>query len=52
MVAAHNADLVAAHDCGLQTAFVARPTERDVIADPDVDLSADDFEDLASKLDC
>jgi 2-haloacid dehalogenase len=52
MVAAHNADLAAAQACGLQTAFVARPTERDVVADPDVDLSADDFEDLASKLAC
>jgi 2-haloacid dehalogenase len=52
MVAAHNSDLAAAHACGLQTAFVSRPTERDVVADPDVDLSADDFEDLASKLDC
>ena len=52
MVAAHNGDLVAAHDCGLQTAFVARPTERDLVADPVVDLTADDFEDLATKLDC
>ena len=52
MVAAHNADLAAARACGLQTAFVARPTERDVVADPDVDDSADDFEELASKLAC
>ena len=52
MVAAHNGDLVAAHDCGLQTAFVARPTERDLVADPVVDLTAEDFEDLATKLDC
>ena len=27
MVAAHNSDLVAARSCGLQTAFIARPTE-------------------------
>lgn len=27
MVAAHNDDLFAARDCGLQTAFIARPTE-------------------------
>lgn len=27
MVAAHNADLLAAQECGLQTAFVPRPTE-------------------------
>lgn len=27
MVAAHNSDLVAAEECGLQTCFIARPTE-------------------------
>lgn len=27
MVAAHNADLLVAHECGLQTAFIPRPTE-------------------------
>ena len=27
MVAAHNSDLVAARECGLQTAFIARPSE-------------------------
>ena len=27
MVAAHNDDLIAARNCGLQTAFIARPTE-------------------------
>lgn len=27
MVAAHNSDLVAASECGLKTAFIARPTE-------------------------
>jgi 2-haloacid dehalogenase len=52
MVAAHNADLDAARACGLRTAFVPRPTERDDHAAPDVDLAVDDFLDLAEQLGC
>ena len=59
MVAAHNNDLKAAKAQGMQTAFVARPTEHgpgqstDLAADPAcVDLPARDFVDLASKLGC
>jgi 2-haloacid dehalogenase len=52
MVAAHNFDLDAARACGLRTAFVPRPTERDVAAGPGVDLAVDDFLDLAERLAC
>lgn len=59
MVAAHNPDLKAAKAQGLNTAFVARPTEHgpgqstDLAADPAcVDLPARDFVELASKLGC
>jgi 2-haloacid dehalogenase len=58
MVAAHNADLVAARGCGFRTAFVARPTEygpnqtRDLRAEHDFDAIADSFIDLADKLGC
>lgn len=58
MVAAHNADLVAAAGCGLCTAFVARPTEygpaqaRDFEATGDFDYVARDFIDLAGQLGC
>jgi 2-haloacid dehalogenase len=59
MVAAHNHDLKAAKAQGLNTAFVARPKEHgpgqttDLAADPAcVDLPAQDFVDLAAKLDC
>lgn len=58
MVAAHNDDLVAAAGCGLQTAFVARPTEygpdqqRDLRAEHDFDFVARDFHDLADQLGC
>jgi 2-haloacid dehalogenase len=52
MVAAHNVDLDAARACGLQTAFVPRATERDLVAGPDVDLEVDDLVDLATKLGC
>lgn len=59
MVAAHNADLKAARGQGLATAFVPRRTEygpgqiTDLAADPTcVDLVAEDFIDLATKLGC
>lgn len=45
MVAAHNDDLVAARQCGLQTAFIARPTEHGAGQTIDLSPSADwDFE--------
>jgi 2-haloacid dehalogenase len=56
MVAAHNGDLLAAAACGLQTAFVPRPTEYgpdqagDLGPEHDFDLVARDFIDLASQL--
>jgi 2-haloacid dehalogenase len=56
MVAAHLGDLRAAKTVGLKTAFVARPLEYgpagkpDLKADASVDLSAKDFNDLASQL--
>ena len=56
MVAAHNADLVAAAECGLRTAFVPRPREHgsgqrtDLRAETEVDLEAGDFEALAAAL--
>jgi 2-haloacid dehalogenase len=57
MVAAHNNDLKAAKAQGMQTAFVARPTEHgpgqttDLAPDPAcVDLHARDFIDLAVRL--
>lgn len=56
MVAAHLGDLRAAKAVGLQTAFVVRPLEfgpagkPDREADSSVDLSANDFNDLASQL--
>ena len=58
MVAAHNSDLVAAGKCGLQRAFVARPTEYgpgqkfDLVAKHDFEYVASDFVDLAGKLGC
>lgn len=58
MVAAHNGDLAAARAQGFGTAFVARPAEygpgqtRDVKAEGDWDVVAEDFIDLASRLDC
>jgi 2-haloacid dehalogenase len=58
MAAAHNGDLAAAHACGLQTAFFARPTEygphqhRDFAADRPWDVFAADIEDLATKMGC
>jgi 2-haloacid dehalogenase len=56
MVAAHAGDLKAARECGLHTAFVARPLERGPggkadLAPGDVfDVTARDFLDLAVKL--
>jgi 2-haloacid dehalogenase len=56
MVAAHSGDLRAAKNVGLRTAFVARPLEfgpnrkPDLVADPSTDISAKDFNDLASQL--
>jgi 2-haloacid dehalogenase len=56
MVAAHNGDLHAAAECGLRTAFVARPREygpgqrTDLRADGKVDVEAGDFEALAGAL--
>ena len=56
MVAAHSGDLRAAKDVGLRTAFVARPLEYgpngkpDLKADSPVDISAKDFNDLASQM--
>src|ERR1700741_4188969 len=58
MVAAHNGDLVAARGRGFHTAFVSRPLEhgpsktRDVKAEHDFDVIADNFIDLAAKLGC
>src|SRR2546428_6746713 len=58
MVAAHNGDVVAARGRGFRTAFVSRPVEhgpsktRDVKAEHDFDVIADDFIDLAAKLGC
>ncbi len=58
MVAAHNNDLRAARQCGLSTAFVARPTEHgsgqttDLEASEDWDIVASDFNDLADRAGC
>jgi len=58
MVAAHNGDLVAARSRGFHTAFVSRPLEhgrnktRDLKAEHDFDVIAEDFIDLAKKLGC
>lgn len=56
MVAAHNRDLAAAQTAGLQTAFVARPTEHgprqttDLAAEGAWSVVADDFVALAQKV--
>lgn len=56
MVAAHNADLLAARACGLRTAFVPRPTEHgpgqrtDLRAEHEFDVVAGDFVDLVRQL--
>lgn len=56
LVAAHNADLVAAAAHGMRTAFVARPAEygprqhADFDADPSVDVAVRDLGELAAEL--
>jgi 2-haloacid dehalogenase len=56
MVAAHNGDLQAARALGFKTAFVHRPREygphqtTDLVPDPDVDVVAQDLNDLAEQL--
>lgn len=56
MVAAHKGDLRAAQAAGLRAAFVERPLEKgpdggaDLLPDPDADVEARDFIDLAEKL--
>ena len=56
MVAAHNDDLRAAAALGFRTAFVGRPDEhgpgqgRDIRAEDDFDIVADDFIGLAEAL--
>ena len=56
MVAAHKGDLKAARALGLKTGFVPRPMERgpgadiDTSSEPWIDVTASDFEDLATKL--
>lgn len=58
LVAAHHSDLAAARDCGLMTAFVARPMEYGGRAAPDADQAqawdweTDSLEALADTLDC
>jgi len=58
LVAAHNGDLAAAAECGLRTAFVARPAEygphqkRDFKADRDWDVVTDSFTVLAKAMGC
>lgn len=56
MVAAHKGDLQAAHAAGCKTAFVPRPLEfgpdkvPDLEPDPEFDITAEDFNQLAEKL--
>jgi len=58
MVAAHKGDLRAAQAAGLRAAFVERPLEKgpggvaDLLPDPQADLQAADFMDLADRLGC
>ena len=58
MVAAHKADLRAAAQQGLKTAFVKRPHEhgrnnnRDLTSEPDFTINAESFLDLADQLGC
>jgi 2-haloacid dehalogenase len=58
MCAAHNSDLLAAAECGLGTAFIARPHEygpnqdRDFKAEHDFDYVTGDMNDLADQLGC
>lgn len=56
MVAAHKSDLHAARAVGMRTAYVPRPleygpdVERDLAPDPEFDVVAEDFIDLADQL--
>lgn len=56
MVAAHKGDLHAARAAGMRTAYVPRPleygpdVERDLTPDPEFDIVAEDFIDLAEQL--
>ncbi|MBV1903886.1 MAG: haloacid dehalogenase type II, partial [Marinosulfonomonas sp.] len=56
MVAAHNSDLVAARQAGLQTGFFPRPLEHgdpakaELKPSDDFEVVADDLEDLARQL--
>lgn len=56
MVAAHKGDLRASSKVGFRTAYVPRPTEfgpdveRDLTPDPDFDVVATDFDDMAAQL--
>ena len=56
MVAAHKGDLRASSQVGFRTAYVPRPTEfnpdveRDLTPDPDFDIVATDFDDMAAQL--
>lgn len=58
LVAAHNGDLAAAHEQGLRTAFVARPTEYGPMQLTDLaptgawNLVCDDMSAVATALDC
>jgi len=58
MVAAHTGDLAAARKEGFQTALVKRPLEygdvakADLVAEPWMDVVAEDMNDLADKLGC
>jgi 2-haloacid dehalogenase len=58
MVAAHKGDLRAAQAAGMRAAFVERPLEKgpdggaDRLPDPQADVQATDFMDLADKLGC
>jgi len=58
MVAAHKGDLRAAQAAGLRTAFVERPLEKgpgggaDLLPDPDSDIQATSFTNLAQQLGC
>ncbi|HKC20207.1 MAG TPA: haloacid dehalogenase type II [Candidatus Dormibacteraeota bacterium] len=58
MVAAHKGDLRAAQAAGLRAAFVERPLEKgagggaDMLPDPEADIEARDFLDLAAQLGC
>ncbi len=58
LVAAHQNDLAAAHDCGLKTAYIERPMEfgstqlKDVSPNPENTLHAKNIIELASILEC